>query len=109
MVQETKQKVMAGVLATLVLGMGGYWVAFADGNKSGEAVAEGVTGAPMVRAVAADTPKGRDKVRKNVTEISEKRQPAERPTVEDRNDEPKPKRPTESGKRNGKKPPPSGC
>lgn len=109
MFQETKQKIMAGVLATLILGMGGYWVAFADGNNSGEAVAEGVTSGQKVREVVADAPKGRDRVRENVSVTGEKRQPGERPTVDERDVEPKPKRPIESGKRNGKKPPPSGC
>jgi len=33
MFEETKQKVMVGALGVLVLGMGGYWLVFADDGK----------------------------------------------------------------------------
>lgn len=109
MFQETKQKIMAAVLATLILGMGGYWAAFAGGKKSSEAVAEGMAIGQKVREVAADTPKGRDRARDNGSDSGERHQPAERPTVEDRNDEPTGRRPTDHGRKPDKKRPPDGC
>lgn len=82
MFAETKQKVMAGLLGTLVLGMGGYWLVFAESGKVAEAGPVASFAPPMVRGSMAERPKDRDKPRSTEEGSTEITVRGERPEAE---------------------------
>lgn len=107
MFQETNQKVVAGIVATLVLGMGGYWLT-ADENQEGTTVLASTEG-PRQRETKVEKPLERDRPREmNVVEEGRPERPV-RPDPEDENNGPSSRRRNGEGKIKSKKPLPSGC
>lgn len=107
MFQETNQKVVAGIVATLVLGMGGYWLT-ADENQKGTTVVAKIE-APRQRETKLEKPAEEDRPREmNVIEEGRPDRPV-RPDPEDENNGPTNSRPTGEGKIKIRKPLPSGC
>lgn len=107
MFQETNQKVVAGIVATLVLGMGGYWLT-ADENQEGTTVVASIEG-PRPRETKVEKPLERDRPREmNVIEEGRPERPV-RPDPEDESGGPSRKRPSDGGKIKIKRPLPSGC
>ena len=107
MFQETNQKVVAGIVATLVLGMGGYWLT-ADENQEGTTVVASIEG-PRPRETKVEKPLEKDQPRgMNVIEEGRPERPV-RPDPEDENNGPPSRRPSGEGKIKIRKPLPSGC
>lgn len=107
MFQETKQKVVAGIVATLVLGMGGYWLT-ADENQGGTTVVATIEG-PRQREKQVEKPLEKERPREKVDFAEGPGERPVRPDPEDENNGPPSRRPSGDGKFKIKKPPRSGC